>query len=263
MTAPRDVELRRYLLGQLSQPEAEAIEAAYFADQGLVARLDDVDDDLARAYLAEALSPADRAAFAARLGEPARAARLELVRRLTDVPSRAAGSPPTAASSRWTTGLAAAAVLVLAVGGWWLATRQGPSNDVPPQAATPPTPAPPTPAPVATPPLPVTVALVLPITATRSGGATPTAELPADADRVVLRLTAPLPPLSDLSAEVRAVDAAQEWRGAVTPAGPDAPEATTGEVIVPAASLAGGDYVLSVRRDEAMIARAFFRVVRR
>lgn len=262
MTAPRDVELRRYLLGQLSQPEAEAIEAAYFADQGLVARLDDVDDDLARAYLAEALSPADRAAFEARLGEPAHAARLELVRRLTAPPSRT-GSMPTMSSWRWTTGLATAAVLILSVGGWWLATRQGPTDDAPSQAATPPSPAPPSPAPVATPPALVTVALALPITATRSGGAAPTVEVPADADRVVLQLSAPLPPLADLSAEVRAVDAAQEWRGAVTPAGPQAPEATTGEVIVPAASLAGGDYVLTVRRGEAVTARAFFRVVRR
>ncbi|MGD9905164.1 MAG: hypothetical protein AB7U83_16990 [Vicinamibacterales bacterium] len=262
MTRPSDDTLRRYLLRQLPEAERDAVESAYFADAEVAARLDDLDDDLASAYLDGALAADERTAFEARLGQPAVAARLELVRGL-----RAARQAPmpveTTHPPRWTIGLAAAAVLVLAVGGWWLTTRDG-TTDRPPSQASAPPPATPSPAPPATAPAepPVVVALTLPMTATRSGGAPPTVEIPENADQVALRLAAPLPPLADLAAEVRNVDVDGEWRGAVTPPGPDAPAATTGEVVVAAASLPGGDYVLTVRHGDAVAARAFFRVVR-
>jgi hypothetical protein len=270
MTRPGDETLRRYLLRQLPEADADAVEAAYFADSEVTARLDDLEDDLARDYLDGALPVADRAAFEARLSQPAFAARLEFVRGLRAARPTAAAPLPAAWSSSWTAGLAAAAVVVLAVGGWWLATRSGSTDAAPPQAGTPAPAAPgasPTSPPVAVPP-PVTapevlVALSLPLSATRSGGAAPTVELPPDADVVVLRVGLPLPPLADLAAEVRGVDTGRSWRGVVMPPAPDAPSATTAEVRVPAAELPAGDYVLTLRRGDAPVTAAFFRVVRR
>jgi hypothetical protein len=270
LTGPNDDVLRRYLLRALPAPDADAVEAAYFADGEVAARLDDLEDDLVRDYLDDTLPAADRAAFEARLGQPALAARLEFVRGMRAVQPPVAAPVPTAWSSSWTTGLAAAAVVVLAVGGWWLATRGGSTGTAPPQASTPAPAAPGTPAtapPVAVPP-PVTapevlVALSLPLSATRSGGAAPTVELPQDADVVVLRVGLPLPPLADLAAEVRGVDTGRSWRGVVMPPAPDAPSATTADVRVPAAELPAGDYVLTLRRGDAPVTAAFFRVVRR
>jgi hypothetical protein len=271
VTRPSDDMLRRYLLRQLPEPDADAVEAAYFADSDVTARLDDLDDDLVRDYLDDALPPPDRTAFEARLIQPAYAARLEFVRGMRALQPPAAAPAHTAWPSSWTAGLAAAAVVVLAVGGWWLATRGDATDSAPPQASTPapaaPGGAPPAPPGAVAPPAAtrpeVVVALSLPLSATRSGGAVPTVELPQDADAVVLRVGLPLPPLADLAAEVRGVDNGREWRGVATPPAPDAPSATTAEVRVPAAELPAGDYVLTLRRGDAPVTAAFFRVVRR
>lgn len=259
-----DSQLRRYLLRQLPDAEAEAIEAAYFADSALAARLEDLDDDLAHAYVDGSLDAADRAAFERGLDVPSRAARAAFIAGIRTAAVRPAAAmapakrvPPTA----WTA-LAAAAVLLLALGGWWLvAPRQreprgqqagGPSPAPAPTVTTPPVTAP-----------DVVVALALPVTATRSGGAVPTVDLPGDADVVVLRLGLPLPPLADLAAELQGVDTGREWHGVVTPPTADAPATSTAEVRVPAAELPAGDYILTLRRGDAPVTAAFFRVVRR
>ena len=267
MTQPSDSQLRRYLLRQLSDTEAEAIETAYFADSTLAARVEDLDDDLARAYVGGSLDAVERTAFARGLDVPGRAARVAFaagIRKAAVQPTSATALEPPARrtpQTAWTV-LAAAAVLLLALGGWWLA---GPGQQEPPSQqaeATPPTPAPA----VTTPPVvapDVVVALALPVTATRSGGAAPTVELPGDADVVLLRLGLPLPPLADLAAEVRGVDSGREWRGVVAPPAPDAPATTTAEVRVPAVELPAGDYILTLRRGDEPVTAAFFRVVRR
>jgi len=165
-------------------------------------------------------------------------------------------------STAWTA-LAAAAVLLLAVGGWLLTRPRQPAPPAQQTGAQPPAPVAPTvpTAPVAAPD--VVVALALPVTATRSGGAAPTVELPGDADAVLLRLAVPLPPLRDLGVLVRGVDNGREWRGVVTPPPPEAPAATTAEVRVPATELPAGDYILTLRRGDEPVTSAFFRVVRR
>ena len=264
MSQPNDDQLRRYLLRQLPDAEAEAIEAAYFADGTLAARIEDLDDDLARAYVDGSLDAAERAAFEQGLEVPGRAARLAFIAGLRTEKLRPAASTVTAAARRpsqtaWTA-LAAAAVVLLAVAGWWL---MDPRQQAPPaqQAETPPPGPAGSTAPVTAPD--VVVALALPVTATRSGGAAPTVELPGDADVVLLRLGLPLPPLPDLAAEVRGVDNGREWRGVVTPPAPEAPGAATGEVRVPAAELPAGDYILTLRRGDEPVTAAFFRVVRR
>jgi hypothetical protein len=267
LTQPSDDQLRRYVLRQLPDAEAEAIEAAYFDDSALAARVDDADDDLARAYVDGTLEPADRAAFERSLDVPGRAARVAFIGGITAAAAQSRGSalpmPPAMRSpgTAWTA-LAAAAVLLLAVGGWWLLAPIPPATPAPQADAQPPGPAPTVPAAPATAP-DVVVALALPVTATRSGGAAPTIELPGDATVVLLRLAVPVPSLSDLTADVRGVDNGRQWRGVPTPPAPDAPAATTAEVRVPAAELPAGDYILTVRRGDQPVTTAFFRVVRR
>ena len=265
MSQPSDGQLRRYLLRQLSDAEAEAIEAAYFADGTVAARIDDLDDDLAHAYVDGSLDAGERAAFERGLDVPGRAARVAFVAGIRTAAVHPTSTPAAPASrapqTAWTM-LAAAAVLLLALGGWWLIS---PGQQLPPSQqaeARPPAPAPATTAPPTASP-DVIVALALPVTATRSGGVAPTVELPGDADVVLLRLGLPLPPLPDLAAEVRGVDTGREWRGVVTPPAPEAPVATTAEVRVPAAELPAGDYILTLRRGDEPVTAAFFRVVRR
>jgi hypothetical protein len=267
VSAPSDAQLRRYLLRQLPDAEAEAIEAAYFADATLAARLEDLDDDLAHAYMNGALDAAEFAAFKRVLEVPGRAARVAFIAGVGAAAVRpattTAPAPPTRRKSGtgWTA-LAAAAVLLLALGGWFLMapTQQAPPSqqvDNPPTAPAPPVTATPTTSPD------VIVALALPVTATRSGGAAPTVEVPEDADIVSLRLAFPLPPLPDLAAEVRGVDSGRVWRGVATPPAADAPASTTAEVRVPVVELPAGDYILTLRRGDEPVTAAFFRVVRR
>lgn len=252
-----DADLRRYLLGQSSTAESEAIETAYFADHAITARLDDLADDLMRAHLAGTLDPSDRTAFERLPETPARVARMLLVQRL-DQQGNSRRSPSAARVALWPT-LAIAATVMMAVGSWW-ATRPGSTPpeprqvDVPPAGST--VVAPSTPRP------PMMAALTLPMTATRSSGATPTVSVSADVEVVALRLTQALAPLAGLTAEIRGVDEPIAWRGLVASPGAGAPEATAGEVLVPGGELPAGDYVLTIRRADEIVSRAFFRVVR-
>jgi hypothetical protein len=252
-----DADLRRYLLGQSSTAESEAIEAAYFADHAITARLDDLADDLMRAHLAGTLNPSDRAAFERLPETPARAARTLLVQRF----DRRANSHRSTSSVRvalWPM-LAIAATVTMAVGTWWT-TRSASTPPEPRQVEVPPAGSTAV-APSLTRP-PVIVALTLPVTATRSGGLTPTVNVSADVTVVALRLTQALAPLASLTAEIRGVDAPIEWRGLVASPGAGAPEATAGEVLVPGGELPAGDYILTIRRANEIVSRAFFRVVR-
>ena len=63
----QDDQIRRYLLGDLPEPEEREIEIAYFRDPDLLARLELARDDLADDYAAMRLSPADREKFERRI----------------------------------------------------------------------------------------------------------------------------------------------------------------------------------------------------
>lgn len=259
---PTDADLRRYLLGQLSTADAEAVEAAYFADGTITARLDDLADDLTRGHLDKTLDAADRAAFERLPDTPARAVRAAFVRHVDRQASSRQSS--VARYSFWPM-LAVAATAIMAMGTWWATTLRQPATSEPdhvdatPTVSTPAIPAPATPSP--TPPV-VIAALMLPTTATRSSGPTPAVAVSADVTVVAIRVTQALPPLADLTAEIRGVDTAVEWRGRVGAPGAGAPATTAGEVVVPSGELPAGDYVLTLRRADDTVSRAFFRVVR-
>jgi anti-sigma factor RsiW len=56
----RDDEIREYILGDMYPPDEGELEAAYFRDPELLARVDVARDDLLDDYVAGRLSDADR-----------------------------------------------------------------------------------------------------------------------------------------------------------------------------------------------------------
>jgi hypothetical protein len=111
--------LRGYLLGELSESEAEELEQRLLVDEDLAQRLDLEQDALVEAHLRSALSPAESARLEKRArSNPELQRHLHhaglLYRRLAPV----ALHPP--ARRRWA---AAAAVLLAAGAAWWLQVR--------------------------------------------------------------------------------------------------------------------------------------------
>ena len=90
-----DATLRRYLLGELPEDEAESLEEAYFADAEALALVREAEDDLLDDYAAGRLGTGERLAFERRrLGTPPQRERLRAARALrllaSDGPTRAA-----------------------------------------------------------------------------------------------------------------------------------------------------------------------------
>ena len=92
-----DRRLRRYLLGELPDDERERLQAAYFADDALFARLLGVEDALVDAYVRGELTEGERARFEQRFGLTGRQLdRVKVARMLAG----AAGTPVAAMAPR-------------------------------------------------------------------------------------------------------------------------------------------------------------------
>jgi hypothetical protein len=180
-----DKAIVRYLLGQVSEAEAEHLDELSVADDGFVARLRDVENDLVDAYVRGSLDPATRERFEATyLLSPRRRQKVEFARKLKRVTVPAAPSRLTGWSSRI---FALAASLVVFGGGVWLVQRTQFGRQVPDETgatrvasvqAPPVAPEPATIGPVAA----VVAPLLTLVPATRDASpATPTLDLPAAA----------------------------------------------------------------------------------
>jgi hypothetical protein len=290
--------LRRYLLGELAEDERERLQAAYFDDDALFARLLAAEDDLIDAYARGTLTGARRRRFEQRFGQaPDHRRRLGFARALRHAvaprPARAAGPPPSRPaggrarwrlSQPWTAVAAAVLFAALLGGGWWAAHLA----DTPPlrRAAGPsPVPRPRHPAPAPPPetaapggseatasptpqaalppghPLPLVVAsLVLRAGTTRSGGAPAEAVLGPETGALELRL--------ELEPELRAGHARYEVV-IQTATGADVfrqgglePQGAAAPSLVlraPAASLTQRDYVVLLNAEQADGSRAYLR----
>jgi hypothetical protein len=120
----RDAELRRYLLGELLEPEQTAIDAELWAHGDATALLGAAEDDLIDDYVAGRLAPDERSRFEGFfLSSPRRKQRLAFARSL----SLKLAEPP-ARLRRIISGrspfLALAATLLLAAAGGWLLVRE-------------------------------------------------------------------------------------------------------------------------------------------
>jgi hypothetical protein len=120
--SPRD-DTMRYLLGDLPEEQAKALEQEYFADDELFERLGAGETDLLDEYVRGELTPAESEAFEQRLSVSASLrGRLEAARTLARGFDRTEVSvaPPV---RRWLLPLAAAAAALLAAVGLWLGSE--------------------------------------------------------------------------------------------------------------------------------------------
>lgn len=118
MKPPRNGEAR-YLLGELSQEEASALESGYFSDDELFERLCAMETDLLDEYVRGELTDTERAVFEERLsGSPSLRARLESAKALSRGLEWSEPRTRPAAPRKWALPAAAAAVLLLLAGIW-------------------------------------------------------------------------------------------------------------------------------------------------
>jgi hypothetical protein len=251
---PLDVvtpEIRRYLLGDLDEADAAALEARYVEDVRLLDEIRAAEDALIEAFLDGRLPPAERARFTSHyLASPVHRDRVAIVRAL-----RARVAPRAAVpSGPWFYGwMAMAAAVVLA--SLWIVSRGGPPQQAvvpetpPSQPQVAPSPAPPPLAPLpspATPPSPrrAVLALTLSPLATR-GDEQPTHVRPAGPLDLVLRLEG-TPGASDRAydVELQTVDGRVLWRGRSRAAPAGRGLLTT--VSVPVDTVPADDYVVVV-----------------
>ena len=256
-TPPTDDQLRRYLLGALSEADESRLEDAYLGDPALVARLDDAEHDLVDDYVTGALTGDDRTRFERHyLTTPEHHQQVAVARALRDAASKtsvAAPSAPRASVPRWVLPLAAVVVLALAA---LLLTRvrttpppvevaQQPS----PTAPSTPAPAPPVTTPEAPPPAPpiVLATVLLQSGLTRGASDLASVRLPPATTHVDVQFPADAV-VAGASARIETPEGAVVFSGPV-----DA--APVPHVRVPAASLPAGDYLVVVvpaRRDPAI-----------
>jgi hypothetical protein len=260
---------RRYVLGDASEDERDALEQAYFSDPAKLDDIESAEERLIEAYLAGELNLQERARFEREyLSLAHRRRRVETVRRL--IRSASLATPAPLPKPHWSLGyLAVAASLLLTVfAGWWIvASRSAVPATAPSAAPTsaaghpqPPSPQPAQPA--AAPPR--IIALALSPIHTRSEGETPSVAVPAGTDFVELTLQdGGGAPMQAAKAVLQTVGGLEVWRGDVEKQ-PPAP-GVVAHVRIPAARLTTEDYIVTLFEEDARNVeheryRYFFRV---
>jgi hypothetical protein len=260
---PLDVvtpEIRRYLLGDLDEAAAAALEDRYVVDPALLEDVRAAEDALIEAFLDGRLRPAERARFEAHyLASPVHRDRVAVARRLRLWTE----APRVSAAGGWFYGWMAAAAAVVLVS-LWIVSRGGPPPQqavIPPtppsrpeaSAPTPvPTPAPPlVPAPAPAPSVRTVLALTLSPITTRGGEQAPLVRPAGPVDLVLKLEGAPLATDRAYDVELQTVDGRMVWRGRSRAAAPGSGLLAT--VRVPVDTLPSDDYVLVIAtpdRDE-------------
>ena len=113
--------MRAYLLGQLPEPEADALEAEYFADRAVFLQVQSVEKKLITEYLDGKLPALDRQSFESRYTQvPQLQQRLEEVKRVRADrrPASRLGVPPF-----WRPALAVALLMLIVAGVWFYQVR--------------------------------------------------------------------------------------------------------------------------------------------
>lgn len=269
MTLLDEARARRYLLGQMSEEEIDALEGEYFGDSEVLEQVWGVENDLVDAYVAGALGPDERASFERHyLASPVHRERVASARAL-----QGAATPVEArARTSWTPWLALAAALVMVVASWWIGRDRPPVRSVQATAPTPQSIAPPpTAVPVletaAPPPTRVVAAFALSPVLLRGGQGTPALRVAAGTDELALTLEGErpvgVPRDARLPFVVTTVEGETLARGNVVPKGDG-----LGVARIVADQLPPGDYILAVRlsekggEEDGPLRQYFFRIRR-
>jgi len=251
MTDRESLSARRYLLGEDNDDERLRVEEQYFADAEALDRLEAAEERLIEDYLADQLSPEERARFeTAFLSVPRRRARVATIRALMDAASAGnrvrARKPSSPARVRpawagWLS-LAAAAVVLIAAGTWWAfaVSRGRLARDRPHATAS------------SAPTAPArssarVFAVSLSPGAVRSAGDAAGIAVPDGTDLVELRLEGEPgdPRIERARAVVRTVSGDEIWQGsAATPS--DLPIGIAARIDVPSPRLPADDYVITL-----------------
>ena len=230
--------IRRYLLGETSESESEALEKAYFAREENLEEVLGVEEVLLEDYLGGDLTEEQRRRVETHyLASPVRRHRVAVLRALRE---RARASRR---RSWLAPALSLAAALVVTIAGLLVWHRQAPA--------------------------PERVANVtLPALALRDAGSAPIARIAADTQTLEIRLDdAGVPAAPPLQASIRTVEGQEIWRGEAKPAERgDAAASWIATVRVPAQQLPAGDFIVtlfSVRGTEPIeIQRHYLRIAR-
>jgi hypothetical protein len=283
-----DDAIRRYLLGLLPEPEAEALEEAYFGHPETLERVRGVEDDLLDDYAAGRLTTTDKLLFEGRyLGRPALRERVIAARALrlaTAETSRPATQVSAAGNqSRWRGLLALAAGLVIAVAVYsiWPTRRARVTMASPPPVSVVASPGTPTPEPTGTvsipaPPRPagphgspLTGRLVLALSPVllRGEGETSAIRIPSDTGTVILELQgdpASLPStVQRLDIVISTVEGRRAWIGAARRLTDRGRPNVLASAAVPAHRLVPADYLVTLSSAGETIHRYFLRVAER
>jgi len=239
---PDDLRLRAYLLGALSEHDAEAVEGKLLEDEELFAAAKCVEDDLFDDYASGRLHGDDRAAFIKRFGH--RHDRLAFAAAMHD---RKVVRFPTMPVT-----LAAAAVLVLMIGGIWSMRRSSERTPLIAEKR---------PAPVATTARAVDVVLTL--GTSRGDAETPVIEVPTGTTTVNIRIRIhPEDAFGVYGVRIRSLSGAEVFRD-------DDVHATVANgdrsltVAVPASSLPAGSTEIEVTGNDEPLGFETIEVTRR
>jgi len=242
-------DLRRYLLGQMSEAEEARVERAYLGSDDALEVLRAREDELIEEYLAGALEGTERERFErVFLASPARLERLVFLRALQDRSApRALRLARGRGARSWLRGAAgfAVAVAICLVGARALGPGLPPAGAPPPRAVGPTTSGSPAGAPL---PAPQAVELRLHQPAVRGAGDDVPVLDPGAAGQVILE--APLDPRDGRHAHRGRVAAPDGSDVFLSPWQPSRGE-TTLRVVVPSSALRDGRHVLVVEAREA------------
>jgi hypothetical protein len=251
---------RRYLLGELTEAEQQAMEEAYFSDPQLFASVTAEESALIDEYVRGRLAPAQRQQFeSVYLSRPERRARVAfakaLLTRVDAAQASSFGDGHGAEGGSWLGGwfgarglslAAGIAVVAIGIAVWatWQTARPQPDQQVQTNGSpvTPPVSPPPTP-----PPSVVTLALALGPGERNGGPGRPTAlEIPPGTDVVRLALTLRERDYGRYRVLIRTIGGPEVLsRGDLRPT--LEPSAPTFTIDVPAADLPSGDYILTLQ----------------
>ena len=260
---PADATLRRYLLGTLPEPEAEALEHAYFARAEALERLRGMEDDLLDDYVAGRLEADEKSAFERRylasapLRERVAAAR---ALRVATAGSGIEGPRIAERPARWRVPLGIAAGLLLVILAVWSVPRRPPqsmassvavSEPPPPSAAPVESPASPPPTPPPGGPLASrTVVFALSPVLLRGQERTARLHVPPGTEEIELELEGDRallpPPVSILEAVITTVEGEEVWRGEARRVRDAARPTVLASARVPARRLPPADYLLAL-----------------